>query len=48
MRPVRFVVRARSARIVTLAAPAACALVLLAGTTASANVTLSGYLVDVQ
>jgi len=41
MRPVRFVVRARSARIVTLAAPAACALVLLAGTTASANVTVT-------
>src|SRR5207249_8180474 len=41
MRLVRFVIRARSARIVTLAAPAACALVLLAGTTASANVTVT-------
>ena len=38
MRLVQFVIRARSARIVTLAAPAGCALVLLAGTTASANV----------
>jgi hypothetical protein len=41
MRLVRFVIRARSARIVTLAAPATCALVVLAGTTASANVTVT-------
>jgi hypothetical protein len=41
MRPVRFVIRAKSARIVTLAAPATCALVLLTATTASANVTVT-------
>ncbi len=41
MHPLRSVVRARSARITTLAAPAAFALVLLAGTTAYANVTVT-------
>jgi len=41
MRPVRLVTRTRSARIATLAAPAVCALVLLAGSPASANVTVT-------
>src|SRR5216683_516859 len=41
MHPLRSVVRARSARITTLAAPAAFALALLAGTTAYANVTVT-------
>jgi hypothetical protein len=41
MRPMLYVIRARSARAIALAAPAACALVLLAGGTASASVTLT-------
>lgn len=41
MRRVRLVIRVRTARIVALAAPAACVFVLLAGTTASANVTVT-------
>jgi len=41
MRPLRAVLRARSARVTTLAAPAAVALVLLTSTTAYANVTVT-------
>lgn len=41
MGPVRSVKQARLARIVALAAPAACALVLLAGSPASANVAVT-------
>jgi hypothetical protein len=41
MRPLRSVVRARSARVTALAVPAAVALVLLTVTTAYANVTLT-------
>jgi hypothetical protein len=41
MRPVRLVIRTRSARIVSLASAAGCALVLLTGTTAYANVTIT-------
>src|SRR5258708_3297592 len=41
MRPLRSVMRARSARVTALAGPAAVALVLLTSTTAYANVTLT-------
>jgi hypothetical protein len=41
MRPLRSVMRARSARVAALAAPAAVALVLLTVTTAYANVTVT-------
>jgi len=47
VRPMRFVVRARSARLVALAAPVACALVLLAGSPASANVTVTQVSQDI-
>jgi hypothetical protein len=47
MHPLRSVMRARPARITTLSAPVAVVLVLLTGTTADANVTVTQVSHDV-